>query len=189
MGRGIVDIEPVVVKGARQGSVGALLGGALACLVLGPGAIWQAITNHVDPAHPIGTAHTNYLPPAGRVIMFIIGALLSLLALILLLAAAVQANQRSKVTFTAGGVRFENSGTTVQLGWKDVTAIEVGTGDDVALLISSPKKHQDLEELSPDWYRMKLGRGERLAADLGAGVRKFRPDLFRGVVQQKSGQP
>ncbi|WP_163571995.1 hypothetical protein [Fodinicola feengrottensis] len=95
-----MDIEPVVVKGARQGSVGALLGGALACLVLGPGAIWQAITNHVDPAHPIGTAHTNYLPPAGRVIMFIIGALLSLLALILLLAAAVQANQRSKVTFT-----------------------------------------------------------------------------------------
>ncbi len=86
-------------------------------------------------------------------------------------------------------MRFENSGTTVQLGWKDVTAIEVGTGDDVALLISSPKKHQDLEELSPDWYRMKLGRGERLAADLGAGVRKFRPDLFRGVVQQKSGQP
>jgi hypothetical protein len=184
-----VDIEPVLVKGARKGSVGALLGGGIAALVLGPGAIWQGITNHVDPSHPVGTMHTNYLPPVGRVIIVIVGVVLSIFAALCLLVAAVQGTSRTKVMFSVGGLRIDDT----HIDWHELSAVAVGTGENVSLLMSSSaagfaNRHRALEELSPNWYQVQLGRSAPLAMDLSAAVRKFRPEIFRGIVA-KTGQP
>jgi hypothetical protein len=132
------------------------------------------------------------LPVSGRVALMVPTLMYGGIAALVLTRAAKRSAKAPKVEVTELGFRFDSpTRQPFQLGWNDVTAVSVYRSPDRKAAVTfvfrclgriheaQPALLSFYPNQAPDgvWYRVPLGNGDRLAAELDAALRRFRPDL------------
>lgn len=168
-----------------------LLGGFVAAGILGPGALWQAVSNHILTTQK--GSGDYYLPLGLRVVLGVIGAGLTLMALLCGLMMLVGA-EKTTLTFSGEALVGKAADSErISVPWDGITAVRLAPRHHkhrLELLIHDPDivaLYVDLASMKArataegTWYELPYDLGKRAADQVGAALRELRPGLLRAA--------
>jgi hypothetical protein len=169
-----------------------LLGGFIAAGILGPAALWQAISNHILTTQKGSGAY--YLPLGLRILMGAIGAGLTLMALLCGLMMLVLGPEKTTLTFSADSLVGEAADSDkISVPWDGITAIRLAhqqRENRLELLIHDPDivaLYVDLASMRArttaegTWYELPYDLGKRATGQVSAALRELRPGLLQAA--------